>query len=626
MEVPGHAVQPALRPHRVARAPLLLALRAARAAFELVGLVLVVVGLAVGVVDPSMALLLLLASYGYGTLVTLAPIIVEEASFHRYERWRDLGATLVAVVAESLGYRQLTAVWRLQGWWSGLTGQRQVWGEMTRTGFVDAPMRRSVRRRVSDRRADGRSRLSRPRARSRRRSTRRGRRDHAADPQPEPCARDARRHARSRSGRTARRRARLAGDTPGPLSVTRTQTSSPSVSTLTSTVPASRVYLMALEIRFSITCVMRRASASTSGAARPVDEPQPHAAAPRPVVERVHSLGGEHPQVDAGALEPHLAAAHLAHDQQVLDEGAQTVAVALHDHRARIAATPAAPRRAPARRTPRWTSAACAARARRAPRSRRDPPACACRSSRRRRRRSSRGTLPRSRSGREDTVTATSPCRGRPAIQKAALSNDSPRAARANGDSVLGISVGTRARGSARRAAVSAASAPASAGCCASVEFTRFHVAVGVEQQQPDARRLEDRVQQARVGCALLRERGLLALPLDDRELLPLDRAGVGVGEQGGATSAIGTSTAPTTFAVRVVPAESAILSAIATPIATPPTATMTTPRRRPTKPSQNAGTTASIATIRGTAGSPSSSMMARRSIAGTSTGAQGAS
>ena len=105
---------------------------------ELVGLVLVVVGLLVGAVDPGMALLLTLVAYGYGTVVTLAAVVVEEASFHRYDRWRDMGATLWAVVAESLGYRQLTAVWRLQGWWAGLTNRQQVWGEMTRTGFVEA--------------------------------------------------------------------------------------------------------------------------------------------------------------------------------------------------------------------------------------------------------------------------------------------------------------------------------------------------------------------------------------------------------------------------------------------------------------------------------------------------------
>ncbi|MCR8670382.1 glycosyltransferase [Agrococcus sp. HG114] len=105
---------------------------------EIVGIVLVVAGLLVGAVEPGAALLLLLVSYGYGTLVTLAAVLVEEASFHRYERWRDLGSILAAVLAESIGYRQLTAVWRIQGWWAALTGRKQVWGEMTRSGFAGA--------------------------------------------------------------------------------------------------------------------------------------------------------------------------------------------------------------------------------------------------------------------------------------------------------------------------------------------------------------------------------------------------------------------------------------------------------------------------------------------------------
>lgn len=105
---------------------------------EVVGIVLVVLGFLTGALDNGMALFLILAAYGYGTLVTLAAVVVEEASFHRYERWRDLGATLWAVLAESLGYRQVTAIWRLQGWWAGLVGQKQVWGEMTRTGFAGA--------------------------------------------------------------------------------------------------------------------------------------------------------------------------------------------------------------------------------------------------------------------------------------------------------------------------------------------------------------------------------------------------------------------------------------------------------------------------------------------------------
>jgi hypothetical protein len=39
------------------------------------------------------------------------------------------------VVVESLGYRQLTVVWRLRGLWRYLRGSRE-WGAMTRAGFA----------------------------------------------------------------------------------------------------------------------------------------------------------------------------------------------------------------------------------------------------------------------------------------------------------------------------------------------------------------------------------------------------------------------------------------------------------------------------------------------------------
>jgi hypothetical protein len=71
-------------------------------------------------------------------VVTLAAMVIEELSFPRYRRWRDLGAALLACVAENLGYRQATAVWRTAGLWSALRGQAQVWGTMTRQGFTGA--------------------------------------------------------------------------------------------------------------------------------------------------------------------------------------------------------------------------------------------------------------------------------------------------------------------------------------------------------------------------------------------------------------------------------------------------------------------------------------------------------
>ncbi len=104
---------------------------------ELGGLLLVVLGWLLGVVDTSYLLLFTAVAYIFGMLVTLCAMTVEEYSFHRYGRWRDLWITVGAAVMENVGYRQATAVWRLQGWAASLAGRKQTWGVMTRTGFGD---------------------------------------------------------------------------------------------------------------------------------------------------------------------------------------------------------------------------------------------------------------------------------------------------------------------------------------------------------------------------------------------------------------------------------------------------------------------------------------------------------
>ncbi len=104
---------------------------------EIVGIVIVPLGLVFGAVNVRYALLLLLVAYGYAILVTLAAMSVEEWAFHRYERWRDLAIGIAASVFENVGYRQMTVWWRLEGWWASLRGKKQVWGVMTRAGFEE---------------------------------------------------------------------------------------------------------------------------------------------------------------------------------------------------------------------------------------------------------------------------------------------------------------------------------------------------------------------------------------------------------------------------------------------------------------------------------------------------------
>jgi cellulose synthase/poly-beta-1,6-N-acetylglucosamine synthase-like glycosyltransferase len=103
--------------------------------FELAGLILVPLGLVLGLVDARYAIGFLLVAYVYSILITLAALAVEEFSFHRYHRWRDLGVAVAAAILENLGYRQRTAIWRLQGLGAALLHRKAVWGAMPREGF-----------------------------------------------------------------------------------------------------------------------------------------------------------------------------------------------------------------------------------------------------------------------------------------------------------------------------------------------------------------------------------------------------------------------------------------------------------------------------------------------------------
>jgi len=102
---------------------------------EVVGLLGLGAALAVGAVDGSFALLFFLVAYGFGILLSLLTLVLDELSFQRYERIRDRLMLVPWTVLESLGYRQLTAYWRLRGLVKFLRG-RTDWGVMTRTGFA----------------------------------------------------------------------------------------------------------------------------------------------------------------------------------------------------------------------------------------------------------------------------------------------------------------------------------------------------------------------------------------------------------------------------------------------------------------------------------------------------------
>ncbi|MDX6442388.1 MAG: hypothetical protein QOE43_2117 [Gaiellaceae bacterium] len=103
---------------------------------EVVGVFVVALSFSFGVLNVHFALLFALVAFGWGILLSVASLALEEFSYHRYRRWRDLAIAIAAAILENIGYRQLHAVWRLRGLADSLSGKEGAWGTMTRTGFA----------------------------------------------------------------------------------------------------------------------------------------------------------------------------------------------------------------------------------------------------------------------------------------------------------------------------------------------------------------------------------------------------------------------------------------------------------------------------------------------------------
>ncbi len=101
---------------------------------ELAGYVVTIVAVAFGLIDWRYAELVFLVAIVYGTINSVAAVLLEELSFRRYPRLRDLLWLVTYAVLENFGYRQLTTWWRITGIIDFFRG-KQAWGAMTRKGF-----------------------------------------------------------------------------------------------------------------------------------------------------------------------------------------------------------------------------------------------------------------------------------------------------------------------------------------------------------------------------------------------------------------------------------------------------------------------------------------------------------
>jgi cellulose synthase/poly-beta-1,6-N-acetylglucosamine synthase-like glycosyltransferase len=112
---------------------------------EVLGLLGMAAGLVVGALNVPFAALFFLVAYGFGTVLTLLTMCMEEVSFRRYGGLGDRLVLLGWALLENLGYRQLTLVWRIKGLIWYLRGRRE-WGSLRRRGFQEEEAGRPERR------------------------------------------------------------------------------------------------------------------------------------------------------------------------------------------------------------------------------------------------------------------------------------------------------------------------------------------------------------------------------------------------------------------------------------------------------------------------------------------------
>jgi len=106
--------------------------------FGLAGLLVTTIWWIAGGLSTLYFVAFLLVSIGLGVVLSAAALGIEELTFRRYPRRRDLARLLWAAVVENLGYQQLHMFWRAVGYVDIARG-KTAWGAQERRGFAAQP-------------------------------------------------------------------------------------------------------------------------------------------------------------------------------------------------------------------------------------------------------------------------------------------------------------------------------------------------------------------------------------------------------------------------------------------------------------------------------------------------------
>jgi cellulose synthase/poly-beta-1,6-N-acetylglucosamine synthase-like glycosyltransferase len=101
---------------------------------ELIGYLIAIPGFLTGLLSPQLFLLFFLVSLGFGTLLSISALLLEELTVRRYPHPSDVLRLFAAAVIENFGLRQLLTVWRTKALFDAFRGKKE-WGKQERIGF-----------------------------------------------------------------------------------------------------------------------------------------------------------------------------------------------------------------------------------------------------------------------------------------------------------------------------------------------------------------------------------------------------------------------------------------------------------------------------------------------------------
>lgn len=101
---------------------------------EVIGYLAFALTLALGLASVPYVLAFFMVAIVLGVVLSVAAVGLEEITFRRYPRFKDLLSLFMLAIIENLGYRQIVTFWRVKGMVS-FFARKKSWGTAVRKGF-----------------------------------------------------------------------------------------------------------------------------------------------------------------------------------------------------------------------------------------------------------------------------------------------------------------------------------------------------------------------------------------------------------------------------------------------------------------------------------------------------------